>query len=487
MHDNGIIDTQAVDEGKGASRLALRVSERRLLLGVVDLLLLNGSLILVQLLASDSFDGSPSDVWANIRWFITLSVLWYGPAILADLYALPLAADGVRSTLATGAAAIAVTSFYWLIPFLPPPLPERRLFVFALPIFAAVSLACWRLLYATALRQPRFSRRILIIGAGYSGRALAQALQPPRDSEALSTYQVLGFIDDALALQQTTVDGIPVLGDSAALERLVRQHRPDELVVAITHTHSIGAQLFRAILNCRETGLPVTTMPALYEQVTGRVPVEHAGRNLSVVMPVDPSASYRFYLFIKRMADIVVGAIGCLFLLGLIPAVWLANRLTDPGDLFYRQVRVGQGGRPYEVIKFRSMVMDAEKVSGAVWANEDDPRITPVGRWLRRTRLDEVPQFWNVLRGEMSLIGPRPERPHFVAQLVEEIPYYQARHAAKPGITGWAQVRYRYGASVDDALVKLQYDLFYIKHQGVALDLEIAIRTAQVMAGLKGR
>lgn len=185
--------------------------------------------------------------------------------------------------------------------------------------------------------------------------------------------------------------------------------------------------------------------------------------------------------------DLLV-ATGCLLILGLlIPLVALFNRLDTPGPLFYRQTRVGLGGRLFQVIKFRSMRADAEGGTGAVWAAADDPRITGVGRWLRKSRLDELPQVINVLRGEMSIIGPRPERPEFVDDLARQIPYYRARHAVKPGITGWAQVRYGYGNTVDDARTKLEYDLYYVRHASFYLDSLIALKTVGVMFKLQGR
>jgi lipopolysaccharide/colanic/teichoic acid biosynthesis glycosyltransferase len=228
-------------------------------------------------------------------------------------------------------------------------------------------------------------------------------------------------------------------------------------------------------------------MTSLYERLTGRVPVEHAGRNLHVVLPLSDSPMQRAFGAAKRLVDILAGLVG-LAVLGLaVPWIALANALWSPGSLFYRQSRVGRGGRPFAVVKLRSMVPGAEDDCGAVWAREDDERVTPVGRVLRKTRLDELPQFWNVLRGEMSLIGPRPERPEFVAELAREVPFYQARHAVRPGITGWAQVRYRYGSSTEDTLVKLQYDLYYIKHPSVYLELSILFKTAAVIMGFEGR
>jgi lipopolysaccharide/colanic/teichoic acid biosynthesis glycosyltransferase len=184
--------------------------------------------------------------------------------------------------------------------------------------------------------------------------------------------------------------------------------------------------------------------------------------------------------------DISLSLIGLLGLLLLLPFIALAMMLDSPGTLFFRQERVGKGGRSFSIIKFRTMVPDAEKLTGPKWATEDDPRVTRVGRFLRKSRLDELPQLINVLRGEMSLVGPRPERPHFVEQLSRSIPFYRTRNVIKPGVTGWAQVRYAYGNSVTDSLVKLQYDLYYIRHQNLVLDMLIIIRTVGKMFKFAG-
>ncbi len=197
-------------------------------------------------------------------------------------------------------------------------------------------------------------------------------------------------------------------------------------------------------------------------------------------------AKRRLYLGLKRMVDLGVAGGGLVGLLVLAPLIWLANLLTSPGDLFYWQERVGQDNRPFKMVKFRSMIMNAEADTGPVWAQENDARITPIGHFLRKSRLDEAPQFWNVFKGDMSLVGPRPERPEFVESLAEEIPEFQSRHVVKPGITGWAQVNHRYVASVDDTLIKLQYDLYYIEHQGGRLDTEIVSKTVRVVLAMQG-
>jgi lipopolysaccharide/colanic/teichoic acid biosynthesis glycosyltransferase len=228
-------------------------------------------------------------------------------------------------------------------------------------------------------------------------------------------------------------------------------------------------------------------MSSLYERMTGKVPVEHAGTNLHVVLPLSDAPMQRVFWAAKRLFDLLTSVLGLLVLGLALSWIALANAIWSPGPLLYWQTRVGKGGRTFTLVKLRTMVPNAEQDSGAVWSTEEDERVTAVGRFLRRSRLDELPQCWNILRGEMSLIGPRPERPEIVAHLVRQVPFYQARHAVRPGITGWAQVRYHYGSSVNDALVKLQYDLYYIKHQSVYLELSILVKTAAVILGLRGR
>ena len=472
------------------SKFSLQFSERKILLAVGDLLALFFSLGLYLYFEFGFLQAIKADAW-QWYWFLILALLWFLVGALLNVYDLAKAASAMHSMWAAGAAALLTSGVYLFIPYLTPSLPERRLYMMFFPVLAGLGVSAWRLVYVTVFTQPTFHLRALVVGAGWSGRTLARAIAETGDGNGNpyrgTGYQLLGFIDDDPAKRHLEIEGVPVLGDRHDLVRLVRQLQPDELIVAITHSQLIHAELFQAIVDCRELGVSVTTMTNLYERMTGRVPVEHAGRDLHVVFSLERPAGLRIYLAFRRIFEIGVALVGVGLLAILIPVIWLANRLTDPGDVFYRQVRVGRAGENFEILKFRSMVMDAEKHSGAVWAGENDPRITPVGRFLRKTRLDEIPQFWNVLRGEMSLIGPRPERPEFVAELAKEIPFYRARHAVTPGITGWAQVKYRYGASESDSLIKLQYDLYYIKHQGPYLDFLILVKTIQVILGFKGR
>jgi lipopolysaccharide/colanic/teichoic acid biosynthesis glycosyltransferase len=230
----------------------------------------------------------------------------------------------------------------------------------------------------------------------------------------------------------------------------------------------------------------IILMPVLYEQLTGRVPIEHVAAQWCVAMPVGHPGTHGLWPLVKRFIDVVLASIG-LALLGLaLPLIAAAIHLDSPGPIFYLQERVGQGGQRFHLFKFRSMVSEAES-DRAIWASRDDPRVTRVGRLLRATHLDEFPQFVNILKGDMSAVGPRPERPEFVEELATEIPFYRVRHAVKPGMAGWGLVRQGYGASRDDAVLKLQYDLYYIKHQSPWLDLVILLKTIVHTITFRGR
>jgi len=258
------------------------------------------------------------------------------------------------------------------------------------------------------------------------------------------------------------------------LARLAQELRPDAVILALPPDQAIHDALFHALFDCRVLGIRVTAMASLYEHITGRVAVEYGGPQPVVVMSAFPPHSRRLYRLVKRGFDIAVALIGCMLAAILAPLIWLANRVTAPGDLFDRQKCRKAGGQCFQLVTFRTRAVNADQRTGGGRAKENGRRVTPMGRILRKTRLDALPQFWNVLRGEMSLVGPRPV---VVAQLPPEIPFQRVRYAVKPGITGWAQVKYADGAAPRDALGELQYDLYYIKHQGVYLDLLILLKT----------
>jgi len=469
----------------------------------LDLLAVNGALLLaLALWLKRGLD------WELLTqhpfWFLLLSILWLPLAHVFDVYDLRVASRFHTAAPAVFKAAAITCVIYLLIPYLPPALPTSRLSLFSFFFFTFFLLLAGRSLYLLILAQPFFHRRVLIIGADWAGRLIAQTLAEYGNE----TYRIVGFVDDDPAKRERMVEvgereegwkveggrGMPsnlhfpssifVLGDRYTLPDLVRQHRTTTLILATTH--EVNGELLQILMDCLELGVEIIPMPVLYEQLTGQVPVKHIGGNWYVAMPIHHPGTGALWPLIKRVMDIVLAGLG-LFFLGLaLPLVAAAIYLDCPGPIFYTQERVGKGGHIFKIYKFRSMVPEAER-GKAVWAQERDPRVTRVGRILRRTHLDELPQFLNILKGEMSAVGPRPERPEFVEELAREIPFYRVRHAVKPGMAGWGLVKQGYGSSKEDALLKLQYDLYYIKHQSVWLDVVILLKTIVDMFTFRGR
>ncbi|HEX2912498.1 MAG TPA: sugar transferase [Chloroflexia bacterium] len=467
--------------------LPLHFSERKLLLAVVDLLAVNSALM-ISLTARPDFKFDFYDLWFRFPWFLFINAIWMVSGVIFNIYDLKRAARLTVSLPASFFVIILTLVIYKTVPFLAPEVSNQGIESAVLLGLTFAGVVSWRVFYARVLVSPNFQTRALVIGAGHAGRTLAAELYSLNHKESGATgYHLVGFIDDDYTKHGAYIENIRVLGTSRDLVQVVKRLHPDVLIIAITRRETIDPQLFEAILRCREMGTAVTTMSEVYEQLTGRVPVEHTGRTFDTVMPLAYPATRRIYRGLQRLLDMGVSSFGCLIVLLVIPVIWLSNRICSPGPLFYRQERVGQSGKVFSIVKFRSMRVDAEKLSGAVWASVNDARITPVGQFLRKTRLDEIPQFWNILKGDMSLIGPRPERPLFVKQLEEKLPFYRLRHAVKPGLTGWAQVEYRYASCLEDSLVKLQYDIYYIKHQGLLLDFKITLKTIRVVLGFKGR
>jgi len=465
-------------------RLPFQISERRALLILMDLLLVNGAILAalwVWTVRDPRRTFSPEFVLAQAHWFLILTALWLFLANLNGFYNLRLA-DYFRLS---GVALLRITALVLLIYlglyFAAPRNMLPRLFILYFGVASLSLVGLWRASYVLLLSRAPFRRRALIVGAGWAGRTIAQAM---RENLGLG-YHLVGFVDDDPAKQGEAIGDLPVLGTRRALATLVRANGVAEVILAITH--DVDGELLQTLMDCQEQGVAITPMPTLYEELTGRVPVEHIGENWYIALPLDHAATGGFYPLLKRGMDIVIATVGLLFFAILLPFIVLALYLDSPGPVFYAQERVGRGGRIYRVLKLRTMVPQAERDGQAVWAQPNDPRVTRVGRVLRWMHLDELPQFVNILKGEMSVVGPRPERPEFVAELEKQIPFYRARHAVKPGMAGWALINYGYAGSVEDALVRLQYDLYYIKHQSIWLDLFILIRTVWSMLTLKGR
>ncbi len=323
----------------------------------------------------------------------------------------------------------------------------------------------------------RLRERVLVLGATPTADQVLSRLEAER-----TDVEILGYVDDRPPGMVQLINGYRILGTTRQLPELVTVTQAGTIVVALEDRR--GNFPFEVILQCKLEGVRIEDWPTFYEKLSGKILL----RNLrpSWLIFSEGFRRGRVALAFKRVVDVLVASLFLILGLPVFLLVALAIRLESPGPVFFRQERVGQGGRLFTLLKFRTMVRDAEQKTGPIWASEDDPRITRLGRWLRKSRLDELPQIVNVLKGEMSFVGPRPERPHFVAQLQEKIPFYSHRHSVKPGITGWAQVRYRYGATVEDAEEKLQYDLYYIKHLSSLLDMRILLATIGVVLFGKG-
>jgi len=451
------------------------------------LLTVDGLIVIISLLIGlwigaqrSGWDFSPGLILAYSPWFLGLTTLYFIFAAANDAYKPRIAADAAAGFIALIKTVLQILLFYLIIYVLLPPNSLPRHFIGIFAFIAPILLLMWRRLYSLVFAISVFQRKAIIVGAGWAGKTIAKTLK----DFAASYFEIVGFVDDDPAKQRATIQGVPVLGSIEALPNLAQSKGVTDVVMAINH--AVPSNVLTSLMDCYEQGVRISTMADLYEHLTDRVPVEHIGDNWFVVLPLENHGQNLFYRLVKRLFDIIIAAFGLAIFALIFPILVVMIKLDTPGPIFYRQKRVGRGGRVFELIKLRSMVVDAEQDGQAKWAELYDARVTRAGQFLRRTRLDEAPQLFNVLRGEMSLIGPRPERPEFIAGLQQEIPFYRTRLTVKPGLTGWAQVNYDYGRSVVDALEKLRYDLYYIKHQSIQLDLVILLKTAGTILLLKG-
>lgn len=331
----------------------------------------------------------------------------------------------------------------------------------------------WRLFFQYYNRAfITYRKKIAIVGAGDSGKTIYNLIQ---NSDLFETEC---FLDDNSTLGKMKIGNHEVIGDTNLLMEMAKAGKIESVVVAITNEKSVA--LLENLLQVKQLGIEIYDMPSLYEELAGKLPVGHLRSGWLVYTPFYGVKRSLYTTKIKRLCDIAICIAAGIIILPAIVITALAIKLDSKGPVLYRQKRVGLNARIYEIVKFRSMRSDAE-ANGAVWAMEKDNRITRIGWLIRKLRIDEIPQFWNVLKGEMSFVGPRPERPEFVEKLEKEIKFYGLRHSVTPGITGWAQVNYRYGASTEDARNKLQYDLFYIKNLSIYLDCQILLKTIRVV------
>ncbi len=403
-----------------------------------------------------------SDIFAIIIYLLTFYVFdFYNLAeIRSSRYLL-------KFLLATTIASLIIASLYYISHLRPGP---EILFLSSVLIYA--SLLGWRYFFEGFFEYAEQPRRILIIGAGKTGNSLYETVKTSKG------YEIAGFLDDDEKKWGRSVGDAEVIGGTALLPGLMKQSRIDIIIIAIMH--QIQPAIYKRLVEAKFNGVAVYEIPSFYEIMFHRIPVLHTNEMWLGYADVYGVKGNLYNVKIKKIIDKVFAMLGLLLTLPLMGILALLIKMDSTGPVFYRQQRVGFNGAAFHLIKFRSMRTDSES-NGAVWAQKNDPRITKIGRLIRLFRVDELPQLWNVLKGELSLVGPRPERPEFVENLTQEIPYYSLRHSVKPGITGWAQINYPYGASREDALEKLQYDLYYVKNMTFLLDLYILLRTVRTV------
>jgi sugar transferase (PEP-CTERM system associated) len=392
-----------------------------------------------------------------------------------DLYDLTIVHSSrellIRLIQAAGVASIIIALLYLVVPSLA---IGNGIFVSSLVIFL-LAIVVWRLLFNRLAYASQLEERVLIVGTGATARMVAREIQAQHDFG----YRVVGFVNDQ-AGSQATANGA-LVGTSEDIPRLVRDYDVSRIVVGLSDRR--GRLPISELLQAKLSGTRVEDATTTYERLTGKILIDDLKPSWLIFS--DGFVVSRWTRFVKRGFDLTLASVGFVLALPFTLLTALAVYLDSDGPVLYCQERVGEHGRTFTVYKFRSMRVDAERDTPR-WATDGDNRVTRVGRFIRITRLDELPQLWNVLRGDMSFVGPRPERPFFVEHLEREIPFYQQRHSVKPGITGWAQVKYQYGSSVEDAMEKLRYDLYYIKHLSIALDISIVFDTVKVILFGKG-
>jgi exopolysaccharide biosynthesis polyprenyl glycosylphosphotransferase len=482
--------------------LRLRASEHRTILFVGDLLMAVGSMFLAlytwslynQYIYQILFDDyiaqgfiprearrlAESQTVVEVPfWFYLLPIIWV--LLLIELYEPHVAGSGRKTTRGIAIAALIGLIAYSLVFIIQQESKLPRIGVGAFLFFAAVLTLAWRVLFIRIYKSTGQRRRILLIGAGKAGQTLAELYQ----AQGTPSFTIIGFIDDDMMKVGQSFYGFPVLGTCKQLLNLIDVYRVSDLVVAING--EIKGVTFQTILDAQERGVDVTRMPILYEEMTSRVPVHHLESDWIIRSFVDELRVSGFYELSKRLVDMFGGMTGLIIFAISFPILGLAVAIDSGFPILYSQPRLGRGGLKFTIYKFRTMYQGAEADNGARTTSENDPRVTRVGRFLRKSRLDELPQFWNVLRGEMSLVGPRAEIPELVADYQQQIPFYRARLLVKPGLTGWAQINYGYVASVTETSVKLEYDLYYIKHRTFTMDFQIILRTIGTVIRRTGR
>jgi exopolysaccharide biosynthesis polyprenyl glycosylphosphotransferase len=429
----------------------LQPSEHRALLTVGDLAVAVAAVVLAIGFWTITAGVGLTEALTSRAWWFLAAPAWAFGLTPSRRPRIALSPAATFQSIARLAAALLVA--YLAIYFYAPRQALPRLLALYLAWEACLLTAAWRLVYLWVFTETRFRRRLLVAGADAAGQAIIKAL---RDAH-VRDVTIVGFVDVDASRTGTSIDGLEVVGGFDVLPGAAKRAGVSQIILA---AECERGDVMNRLLACQESGIDVVPMAAVYEQTLKRVPVAHVEANWLFTSYAEAVSARDASRLSKRLFDIIGGLAGVVLFAICAPFIGMAIAADSGRPVFYRQRRTGRGGRPFSLSKFRTMVRDAEADGHPQWAGLSDPRITGVGRWLRRTRLDELPNFVSVLRGDMSLVGPRPERPEFVANLERQIPLYRARLFVRPGLTGWAQINYRYGDSVADAAAKHEFDIY---------------------------
>lgn len=461
-------------------KIHFEISERKILLRIFDVVLVLMALYLVGIIFKFNYFNISA---SNYYWTIVLGfyIIMFGTVF--EMYNLQVASNQfqiIKSIVLTSSTTVLI---YLLTPVYTPVLPSNRLQIVFFYIAIFLALFFWRMFYVRFLASNRFTKKVILICDKDQLEELVLGLESVDPH-----YKVMGYINSD-SVNDTIEKGKNHFVENIdinQLEDFVTKKSVSEVVIASQKTDGITVNLYNQLIHLLENGFVIREYTQVYENITQRIPVQYVARDFYRYFPFSRSNQNQLYLLVVRIVEVIISLLGVSLGVLLSPFILIGNLIGNKGKLFYTQERVGKNGKIFKILKFRTMKTNAE-TNGAVFAAINDSRVTAFGKFLRKTRIDEFPQFINILKGDMGVIGPRPERPVFVKEIAEVMPFYETRHVIKPGLTGWAQVNYSYGETINDSLIKLQYDLYYIKHRSIFLDINIIFKTISTVLFYRGQ
>ncbi|RRO25607.1 exopolysaccharide biosynthesis polyprenyl glycosylphosphotransferase [Flavobacteriaceae bacterium 14752] len=451
------------------------MSERKLLLRIFDVLIVGFIIFSLNYIFDKTYIYFSEYFWFWISVYLGYFLIF---GTVFELYVLKKSES--RFTVFKGIVLTVITTtlLYLFTPYVTPVLPPNRALIFHLIAGNILLLTIWRFSYITFITTPRFYKKVLFVGHNYDINQIVDEL-----TKFDQNLKIEGYIDSNYNnnSKTSTINRYEI----SQIREVVKDLNIGEIIVANSY-RGVDKDLYNSLTPLLKEGVPIRPYSKIYEDITNRILLKDVENDFYYYFPFSRSNQNKLYLAFCRAMDIFLSLLGLTVMLLILPFVIVINLLFNKGPLFYTQIRLGKKSKPFKIFKLRTMVKNAEN-NGAKWAQKNDVRITKFGKILRKTRVDELPQFINIFKGDMGLIGPRPERPEFIENLKKNIPFYETRHIIKPGLTGWAQVNAKYASSENDALEKLQYDLYYIKERSLYLDFRIFVKTISTVIFFRGQ